>query len=216
MWSIGQVFARAKRDIPALKPDYVLIYSGINEEGNDAYLRLTGNGIESSVKAGRYGVFATNLDQDNWVARNIVLYKALAKYVVVPIHDLRFQKVAASTDSAIPSEPDPFLLKNYLVVLRQLISLIQENGAKPVFIIEITGSPSNQNVRLTSYSRAGAHLASEMGVTVVDPSPILSAARDPTQLFLHTGVHYSIAGAERFAGYVFRAVFARMPAQARR
>jgi len=34
MWSIGHELTRAKRDLPRLKPDVVIIYSGVNEEVN--------------------------------------------------------------------------------------------------------------------------------------------------------------------------------------
>ena len=42
MWSIGLEITRATRDLPRLKPDIVLIYSGINEEATYELLKAEG------------------------------------------------------------------------------------------------------------------------------------------------------------------------------
>jgi len=50
MWSIGHAHARGKKDIPALKPDYVMIYAGINEATNAGYLSSQGKPLGELVR----------------------------------------------------------------------------------------------------------------------------------------------------------------------
>jgi len=93
--------------------------------------------------------------------------------------------------------------------LRDLIGFLKANGAKPVFVVEITGDPSPKNIYLTSYSRAGARVASELGVILADPSPILEGNPGvPKSLYTDSGVHYSEVGARKFASFLYDRVFA--------
>lgn len=85
MWSIGHVYARARKDVPVLKPDYALIYSGINEPENARMLALDGKPMERLVREKRYGVFATNLPQNSWIKRDLITYKLLANFVAYPV-----------------------------------------------------------------------------------------------------------------------------------
>src|SRR5215813_9307316 len=208
-WSIGHIYARAKADIPALRPDYVLIYSGLNESNNAGLVRVQGKDVETLVRQKHYGVFATNLDQDSWATRNWATYKALVKYVIVPIYDKRVIQRGESESNAWPQDADPYILENYLMVLRNLITLCNDNHVKAVFIKEISGNNSRQTAYLLKYSQAGVKVASEMNAIVVDPSPILKPYEGHTMdLFYYTGVHYSKEGAQQFAQYLFKTLFA--------
>lgn len=71
LWSIGHALARAQSDLPRLKPDFVVIYSGINEETNASYLNRDNTPLSQFVANKEYGKFATNLDQNRWSKRNL-------------------------------------------------------------------------------------------------------------------------------------------------
>lgn len=107
-----------------------------------------------------------------------------------------------------PSSPVPSTLENYLHVLKEMIQFLKDSGAQPVFVVEITGDPTPMNSYLTTYSRAGAKVAAEMGATVIDPSPILEGNPGGSRsLFAKTGVHYSEPGARKLASFLFERLF---------
>ena len=93
-------------------------------------------------------------------------------------------------------------------VMLPLTAIVMAPGkedAFAVFVVEIAARSDPRLKRLTSYSAAGAELAARLGVTVVDPTPILSTPGAP--LFQPSGIHYTSRGAEVFARFLFEAVF---------
>lgn len=224
LWSLGHAFARANKDIPILKPDYVIIYAGINETANAGFLQAAGQPMEQLVRAGEFGRFATNMDQNRWVKRNIALVR-LYDYVVAPFLKERAQQAATASPqiksappgavapdpsppvkSAVPDEvePDPFILANYRHVLQDFIRLIQENGGTPIYVIQTHGRNNEVAVRETSYSRAGRSTAQAMGAVVIDGDQIVRDYQGkPMDLFYETGVHLSAEGARRFADLIY-------------
>ena len=207
MWSIGHAYARATKDIPALKPDYVIVYSGINEDANARFLAAKGEPMNSLVKEGKYGKFATNLDQNRWMKRNLVTVRLL-DYVAVP-WIRRLQSQVISTEISSHSSPDPAILENYLHVLDQFLDLVDSNGARAIFVIQAHDGSKVQNEYLTSYSRSGAALARKKKAIVVDAAKLLDIYRGNSKdLFYHTGVHYSALGAQMLAELLYTEVFA--------
>jgi len=207
MWSIGQVYDRARRDLPVLRPDYVLIYSGINEAWNTLLLQDDGISMEDLVKHGRFHAYSRSLHQARWVSRELFSFKVYEKYIDPFVINL-LSTTTGREQPAPPGAPIPYILENYLRVLSDLIQLAKDNGSTPVFIVQITGDPTPQNVYLTSYSRAGAKTAGDLGAIVIDPAPILEGSPEgPKSLFAHTGVHYSEPGARKLAAYLFDRLF---------
>ncbi len=208
MWSIGHVFARAESDIPALKPDYVIIYSGANEFRNAVQLASQGKDLSALVRRGEYGAFATNLDQNRWLKRNVAVVR-LFDYQVLP-QLYRWNLVSRRRIDGLSPEHydqagDPSVLQNYLEVLRRLIALIRAHGGEPIFFVQIhDGRHPGNEVRVT-FSRAGAELAQELGVTVVDGQRLIDEHPGPaTDLFYRSGYHFSAVGAERAAELLYR------------
>jgi len=208
-WSLGHLYARAKKDIPALKPDYVIIYSGINEPTNAAYLSAQGKSLKKMTADGIYGAFATNYDQNRWSKRNLLTVKAI-DYVIQPLLSrYRHKKgkvgeVSGDTDI----NPDPVISNNYLHVLEEFIKLITDNGGKVVFVIQAQGKDAYGTLQLTSYSLSGASLAEKQGAIVIDAREVVSEYEgDPMDLFADSGVHYSALGAKKLADYLFREAF---------
>ncbi len=208
LWSLGHAYARAREDLPRLEPDQVIIYAGINEHTNAELLALDGTPIPAQVKRGDYGRFATNMDQNRWVKRNLVTVRFLDYVVSRKLRRLR-QAPDATRDTDSPSRPDPFILENYLHVLGRFFDLATEHGARAVFVVQTHAGADARNAYLTSYSRAGADLARDRGAVVVDAQRIVdSYSGDPQDLFYTTGVHYSALGARRLAELLHSRVFA--------
>lgn len=209
MWSIGHAYARAKKDVPLLRPDHVIIYSGINEHANAAFLAADAMSMKALVQSGHFGAYATNLDQNRWLKRNLVTVRLL-DYLIVPwLRRSSSIEAASADDREAPTRTDPFILENYLHVLGQFIDLNDSHGARTVFVIQAHDGHRARNEYLTGYSRAGAMLAKSRSATVVDAThAIVSYEGSPRDLFSSTGVHYSALGARRLAELLHQEVFA--------
>jgi lysophospholipase L1-like esterase len=217
LWSIGPILARARTELPALRPDYVILYTGVNEEANAALLAASGVKMETLVRAGRFGVFSKNLPQNSWLARNSLLYKVANKWLIVPLvrrwkhwtHD-RWSELllTESGPEHPPVPPDPYVMENYLHVLQDLITLCRDNGATPIFVIEARGLGTVGLETFTSYSRAGGLLAQELGVEVVDAQAMVEAyPGERMDLFYASGIHFSTQGAALLADRIFEQVY---------
>jgi lysophospholipase L1-like esterase len=209
LWSIGRIYARASREVPAHRPDFVLLYTGVNEDANADLLAASGRPMESLVRSGRYGVFSRRLPQDSWLARNSIVFALAQKSLALPA--ARWWRAATHEKWSVlrltpvdslhpPVPPDSFVLRNYLHVLSDMIVLCRRNDAAPIFVIEATGLRTQALDRATAYSREGAVLARRMNVPVVDAQAMVDAyAGDPMDLFYASGIHYSAKGARLLA-----------------
>lgn len=200
LWSIGHLFVRAKKDIPQLKPDYIILYTGINEHANASFLARDGRLMKELIANNQYGEFAKNMDQNRWIKRNSVLVKFFDYYLA--------QQKDIPKSSSGERTPDPYILENYLHVLKDFIDLAKSYGAVPVFIIQAHGNNNDYNKYLTSYSRFGAETAKNLGAIVIDAQLIVEKYPGPSMdLFYETGVHYSKEGASLLAELIYNTLF---------
>lgn len=195
VWSIGHELARAKRDLPKLKPDVVILYSGLNEEANARNLAEEGIKLKDVVDAGKHGVFATNLDQSRWLKRNSLI-----------VRYIEYLNLFAPTGNPGPTPEYPIVpevRENFNRTLREFIELIRQNGAKPLYVI-MSGLPEiAQNRLLLRYSREGAAVAREMGVPVIDSNDVIRDYKgDKADLFSASGAHWSALGATLLAKFI--------------
>jgi lysophospholipase L1-like esterase len=214
-WSIGHCFRRAKRDLPVLKPDYVVIYSGINEQMNATTMLTEGKDIHDLIKAGKYGEITTNYDQSRWVKRNVALVRVF-DYVINPW----LQKIAAKNRQDIGNQPvttaetaapksDSLLMLNYLHVLHDFIQLIKDNGSQPIFVIQSHSRVMPHMNYFTSFSENGAAVAREMGATVLDSKDMGKTYKGNwADLYIASGCHFTKSGAEEMGKFIYQAAFA--------
>ncbi len=212
MWSLGHAFARAKKDIPVLKPDYVLIYAGVNELPNANFLAADGKPLDKLLKEGKHGAFATNFDQCRWEKRNLAIVRII-DYFIQPLFGSKPpSKGEDLTVKDYPVDPDPVIMENYRLTLKDFFNFVKENGSIPIFVVEAYGLDTQKNRYLTSYSRGGIPVAQEMGVKVVNAQEMVNAyPGNKMDLFYESGVHYSVLGATKLGGYIYENVFAQQP-----
>ena len=177
MWSIGHELARAKRDLPKLKPDVVIIYSGVNEEANAALLKTEGVRLEQALKDGKTGLFSRNLDQARWIKRHSVIVRywdyVAASWWHGPNAGGAETHIAPAQSQADSGTIDPVVSQNFNATLRDFIALIRAHGAKPIYVI-VGGLPEiGATGRLLQYSRQGAEVARQLGVIVLDSQEII-------------------------------------------
>lgn len=204
LWSLGHAFARARGELPLLRPDYVILYSGINEETNANALRRQGKELQSVLDQGAFGTFATNLDQNRWLKRNSVVVRFF-DYRLRPIFGRWSVENGKNGGKAVSvsEEVDQVVLENYLLTLRAFLDLIEQVGARPVFVIQAHGYNNARNKRLTQYSRLAAPVARDAGAIAIDAQEVVdSYSGNPMDLFYSTGVHWSSVGAIRLAKFI--------------
>lgn len=209
MWSISHEITRAERDLPVVKPDYVIIYSGLNEEANALFASLEGKDVATSLEQDKPRVIATNLDQARWLKRNSVIvryfdYELSAWIAKIWPHDIR----GNSPGDKPRNEVDAVVMKYYLRVLREFIDLIKNNGGKPIYVI-MGGIPDiGENERRLQYSRSGAQLAQLRGAIVIDAQEVVTRySGNKRDLFSESGVHWSALGASQLAEFILANVF---------
>jgi len=217
LWSLSHVYARAQTEIPALHPDFVIIYAGVNEVGNARYLAKEGRPMEELVASGNYGAFSRRLPQNMWLVRNSFAFRFLHKIFLTPLEDYirdeegrRWSKLLATElgPSNPQMLPEPSVLENYLYVLEQLIALCRRYDAEPIFVVQAYGLRTVGFENLTAYSREGARTALGLGVSVADAQHVVDTyTGNPMDLFRESGIHWSRAGASLFADYLHQTVF---------
>jgi lysophospholipase L1-like esterase len=209
MWSIGQELTRAKRDLPRLKPDVVIIYSGVNEEFNAWQLKNEGVDLEQALKEGKQGLFTRNLDQARWVKRNSVVIRYW-DYVV----ERRLSGDEEAANDPDPVAPDPVVTQNFNATVREFILLIRQHRGKPIYVVMggVAGMQKTNYLRRgLQISRRGADVARELGVPVVDSNEILEDYKnDRRALFYETGVHWSQTGARMLAQFIYDRALGQM------
>ena len=206
LWSISHAYERAKREIPVLKPDYVLLYSGINEETNALYLKASGPGIQKLVVRGKFGVPASNYIASSWLHRNSLLFKIFRKYVL-PIAEGFIGNGKSGLYSG--ETPDVYVLTNYLKVLDSFVDLARRYGSKLIFIIQSGRDPAPSLRRITGYSVKGAEHLRPLGVKVIDTRDMIRRYKGKPEELFETSIHYSEKGAQVFADFLVERILDR-------
>lgn len=202
-WSLAHSFERARRDVPRLRPDAVIIYTGVNEMTNANYLEGEGMPMEDLVARGEYGRFATRLSLST-PFRDVITYK-FARDWLYPrlVGAFRRPEQAALGTGEMPAA----VMTNYVETLRRFVGFLEAHGVQAVVVREVydTASPrAARNRAITAFSRRGAELAQAWGAVAVDPEPAFrDAASRGAPLFQPSGVHVTAAGADVMARVLF-------------
>lgn len=202
-WSLAHSFERARREVPRLRPDAVIIYTGVNELTNASYLKAEGLPMEVLVARGEYGRFATRLALSS-PFRDVITYKFARDWLYPRLVDaLRRPKQPAPGAGEIPAA----VMTNYIETLRRFVGFLETHGVQAIVVREVYEPAAPQAARnrlITGFSRRGAELAGGWGAVVVDPEPAFrDAASHGAALFQPSGVHVTAAGADVMARVLF-------------
>ncbi len=215
-WATGHLYRQAQRDVPRLKPDFVVFYSGVNEFTNAQYLIWSGRDFDQMIKDEQFGVIAMNLDQNRWFKRNSVLarfidyrimghvrslHHRISPDVHVHIEDLKKNRTDAEFEATWP-------WKNYRFELTRFVDLIREHGGTPIFVIE-AGLPDDERGKrsyVLRYSAQAADVMRQAGVSVCDPRSALLSRSNRQDLFISSGVHVTAEGAKILADQIYQTI----------
>jgi lysophospholipase L1-like esterase len=207
-WSLSHLYLQAKRDIPRLKPDLVILYAGVNETTNEGYLALAGQHPQRLLRERRFGVAATNLDQCRWLKRHSVTMRfldyAIKSKVKAALPESRTLVEADHGDERVAGWKESWAWQNYAIVLRQMIDLVHRNGGQTLFVAE-AGAKTFQDHGFLRFSAEGLQVARDCGAATCDPRPAFARSKSGN-LFYETGVHVSPEGAQLLSSEIFRAI----------
>ena len=211
-WSLSHLYLQAKRDIPRLRPDLVILYVGVNETTNEGYLALAGQDAQRLLQERRFGVAATNLDQCRWLKRNSVTMRfldyAIKSKVKSALPESRelvgTSHSADQRDERVAGWKESWVWQNYAIVLRQMIDLVHQHGGQVLFVAE-AGAKTFQDRGFLRFSAEGLQVAKDRGAATCDPRPAFARSQSGN-LFYETGVHVSAEGAQLLSSEIFRAI----------
>ena len=202
-WSLGHAYVRAQREIPTIKPRFILLYSGINDKANfDRLKYFQGRDLANELAAGQTGVIDNNLAQANWWFGNSVVFKALNSVVLPQLHIFDFADRELPYDAAI--------LENYKAVLKGFADLATANGATLIFVVHALSAEKSeiaiadqlrQNSDLAKTSYLSQDFARSLGAIVIDAQDMVNAHPAPNSLF-DTIAYFSSKGADRLAEFI--------------
>lgn len=201
-YSAGQNLTLVRRLAPRLRPDYALLYEGVNELFNAWMLAKDGVALDSLGT--RVGVIGRSYDYNRWLLRNSLLVRFI-DYVVKARLQSAPAAVAAPgelTPSARPSQPiHPWVLRNYEALLRAQIRALR---AASVEVVVFRPPASHRRApEQRTFADLSARVALEERVTVCDLLGQFDALGAPSEdLFIETGVHVTARGAEFMAAAV--------------
>lgn len=213
VWNGGQIgaavaheFILAKRIIPKLKPDVVIIHTGVNE-GLEADLLAKSDGLDVGqlLAEQRWGMTPQRLEQARFLKQHSVLVKLWDTYVKT-----RFGQQAAAEFRQTDTPADfrkgwpafhPWTVANQEHTLRAYLRFLKEQQCRVILI------RFGDNGTDTLWLREGIHVwrenavrvAREEGVTVCDLAAVMEAHPRRKEFFIPSGVHVSREGADFMA-----------------
>jgi lysophospholipase L1-like esterase len=205
-WTVHHALARSKYDIPAFRPDIIVIYEGINEESNFAYLKAAGVDVVAQMNRGDYRAFAPNVPQADWFYRNSLVVKFFGQ-VLGPAVDNFLMIGAAKVEQETHIEMIPEVARFYRGIVATAIDEWRAAGIRVVYVVQAHGENAPRSFRLTAYSRDAAETARQHGALVVDSQAVVGAYKaqggKPMDLFITSGVHWSEKGSRLLAEFLY-------------
>ena len=204
-FSTAHEFTLARRQIPQLKPDVVLLFAAVNE-GLSAELLNMGEpgGLDRLYADKAWGVPPRNLDQARFWKRN----SALVRLWDYKIKAFSADKATAGYhDPSIVDRPldhpsqHPYVMENLDKTLRAYIKFVRDNNATPVLIRFGDNGDEEWYFRfgLREWRERAVKIAREEGVVICDAAAVFEKHPQRRDCFISSGVHVTTLGAEVLA-----------------
>ena len=198
-YSAGHNLILMKRLVPLLKPDYVIIYEGVNEMMNTWALEQDGVSIDRLRS--HYGAIGKSYDQNRWLKRNSIIVRFIDYYVksriIIPRIGTAPKRENMEREPIVQqNQIHPWVIENYKYVLRAMIDFLQKENVTPVVVRYASWHYPQQKI----FSDISAQIAKEKGVLLCDMASRFKQLGDKAEdLFIETGVHVTPKGADILA-----------------
>ncbi len=201
-YSAGHNLILMKRLAPQLKPDYVILYEGVNELQNAWVLQRDGVSLNNLGET--YKVLGKSYDQNRWLKRNSTIVRLIDYYVKPRAEYIRqeiFERHRNSSTAKV--EIHPWIIRNYRYVFEQIIRYLQEEKVKIIVVRYATFD----HPELKAFADLSAEVAREKGVLICDmQSRFDQFGVNAGHLFIHTGAHVNSEGAKVLAQELYETI----------
>jgi len=205
-FAVAHEFTLAKRLIPLLKPDIVILYgTGINEVLSSQVLQYKENkDFDLLLREKKWGVFPLKLDQARFLKRNSTLVKFFDYKIKEWLRTYLTKKFRARPEPKNYTYLHQWVIYNFENTLRAYLRFLHSNGCK--VIIVRYGDNGGDNWYLAHYvlrfrDRAVA-IGREEGATICDLASIVDRHPARKKLYIDSGVHVTLEGAELVADVI--------------
>ncbi len=204
-FALSHDFALGRRLIPVLRPDYVVLFAGVNEgQSAEQFTRQDPGMLDRLLKEQRWGVAPTNLGQAGFWIRHSAL---------VRLWDYRLKKLFEKQATAEYREPvlnerpvqhptqHPYVMANLDKTLRAYLKFIREQGATPIILR--FGDNGDPNWYLTygvrEWRERVVEIGREEGAVICDAAAFFEKHPRRKDCFIASGVHVTALGADLLA-----------------
>ncbi len=216
-FSVADEFALARRLLPKLKPDVVVIYSGINEGMAATSMNLAEPGVlDRLLREQRWAVPTKNLAQTSFWMQNSVLRRFLEYRInrwLAQQFPARPRPAAKPRPTTVPAT-HPYVRENFSQTLRLYLAFIRAQGAIPVVVAHgDNGSRPRDNPN--DLRTLAVEIARAEGAVVCDFEPVFDRHPRWRECFIESGVHVTREGADVVAAELQRMILAAQAGRAR-
>jgi lysophospholipase L1-like esterase len=200
-FSLAHEYALARRLVPRLRPDVVILFTGLNEliaaqiiEGQD------GLNLDELLAARHFGVCARHLDQARYWKQNSALVR-LFDYQIKKWFERKMTAAYREEEAPAQKPPHPWVAENFERTLRDYLHFLRDEHCK--VIVLRYGDNGQENWHLVNFIRKyrdrAVEIGREEGAVVCDLVPLIDAHPRRQELFIASGIHVTEPGAELVA-----------------
>ncbi len=203
-FSVSQEFTLAKRFVPQLKPDVVILMTGINEWLSARTLEKENTDFDRLLREEKWGVFSRNLDQGRFLKRNSALVR-FVEYRVLPFLQSRSQDAFRQQERPSWFHLHPWVVKNFDHTLRDYIAFLKANGCKVVVIRYGDNGDTGWYSKVLRFFRDQAtDIGRDEGAVICDLASLAERHPNRKDLYVESGFHVTREGAQVVADEILR------------
>jgi len=203
-FTVSHEYALAKRLIPQLKPDIVILYgTGINEVlAYQVMARKKEFDFDRLLAQSRWGLFPHDLDQTGFLKRNSTLAK-FCDYSIKQNLELLHKHLFAKKEYVYKaSDIHPWVVYNFEETLRHYIRFLKDSGCRVIFVnYSDNGTTDNSYVTVfvRFFRQRGLSIAKEEKAPICDFAEIVENNPRRKDLYIASGVHLTREGSQLLA-----------------
>jgi lysophospholipase L1-like esterase len=205
-WSLCHEFVLAKRLLPQLKPDFVVLFTGVNEGMSAAqFARKEPGKLDRLLAEQRWGEVARDLDQARFLKRSSALmrlwdYRVKAWFAPQLTQDYNQAELAEAPKNHPTMHP--YVMANLEHTLRAYLKLIREQGATPIILRY--GDNGTDGWHMKHGTRVWRERVVEIGraerALICDAAAVFEQHPKRKECFIESGIHVTALGASVLAG----------------
>lgn len=199
-FAISHEFALAKRLIPVLKPDIVILYGlGTNEGLALGMLKYDeGKDFKRLLAEKKWGIFPRKLDQARFLKRNSMLIKFYDYKISLWLEEHLIKQFRKRFVLDRDLYAQQWMFENFDNTLRAYLAFLYDNGCKVVIVRHSDNGIENPYFTGTIkvLRDRAVNIGREKGAIIVDFATIVEQHPKRKDLYIDSGLHITRDGSE--------------------